>query len=53
MLPQETLNICNIFTEVKGIMGWICIYYTIILKQHCFSNQLEYIFISQKSDLSV
>lgn len=46
------LNICNIFTEVKGIVGWICIYYTIILKQHGFSNQLEDIFISRKGDLS-
>jgi len=27
--------------------------YTIILKQHYFSSQLEYILISQKGDLSV
>lgn len=51
MLPQQTLNICNIFTEVNGIMGRICIYDTIILKQRCFSNQLEYIVTSQKGDL--
>lgn len=34
-------------------MGWIYIYYPISRKQHCFSNQWEYIFISQRGDLSV
>lgn len=47
MLPQKTLNICNTFTEVKRIMGWICIYYTIIFKQQYFSNQLE-LFLQSK-----